>query len=102
MTPRLKNALKSGLLAYALTALTLALFASPLLANHFDFGHLHPDDAPTHVHTLSSVFTVGLGGSSLNHIPTSYYFLNVVLSKTQFVNRLMTHPVGSRAPPVAD
>jgi len=102
MTPRLKNAVKSGLLAYALTALTLAIFASPLLANHFDFGHLHPDDAPTHVHTLSSVFTVGLGGSSPTFIPSSNHFIKVVLPKTQFVSKLLTHPVGSRAPPVKD
>lgn len=100
MTPRLKQAVKSGLLAYVFTALVLALFASPLLATHFDFGHLHPDNAPAHVHTLSSIFDVGQVGSSPSFTLVTVFFIGAVFTRALFVDEPPTHPVGSRAPPV--
>ena len=47
----------AGLLVYFVLVLTSSLLASPWVAAGLEFGHLHPDDAPAHVHDISGILT---------------------------------------------
>ena len=55
--PQLRQALKAGLVGYALSLLVVTLFASPIISAHVDVGHSHPQQTAAHIHPLSSFFS---------------------------------------------
>ena len=101
MTRRLREAFKTGLATYVVTTFALALFVSPVVASHADFGHVHPDNNPAHVHSVASVFGSDAAVSGLElrfAVGTSLAVL--VLVTALVTDKPRTSPVGSRAPPV--
>lgn len=60
----LAEGLRLWLTVFTAALLTTALLAAPKLAGEGDFGHVHPEGTPEHVHNLSGVL-----GSALQVTP---------------------------------
>jgi len=61
MMSDLRKALRAGFIAYATCLLAVALFGSPIVAAHADFGHSHPQSAVNHTHSVTSLLAATPG-----------------------------------------
>ena len=101
MSYRLREALRAGMTAHVVTAFTLAFLLSPLLAAHVDFGHVHPDNTPAHVHAVSSFFGLDTATSDVeSNFGWGSSLAVLILATTLFIDRPQISAIGSRAPPV--
>lgn len=97
-----KRALRAGLIAWLVTALTLALFMAPIVATHHDFNHYHPEGTPDHYHSIDST----LGSPVVSDVVVITLLL-IVLGILAFLPELRLLPLVSwpanqaRAPPTA-
>lgn len=96
----LRKALKAGLVAYATCLLAVALFGSPIVAAHADFGHTHPQSAVNHTHSVSSLLaaTPGFVFTLVSSFEIFALATTVVLTHYYF---RVSAAHKSRAPPVA-
>ena len=96
-----RAALKAGVATLVAFVLTTALFVSPLLAAHGDFGHTHPAGTPGHVHALSSVLTPAPTVPTTTVVSPAALSFFFTTSIPSFVFSLHADPAnGIRAPPL--
>ena len=101
MSYRLRNAFQAGLTAHVVTTFALAFLLSPLLAAHIDFGHVHPDNTPAHVHAVTSLFGLTTTPSDIElEFGWGSSLAVLTLVTALYVDKPQLSPVGSRAPPV--
>ena len=101
MKRRLRDALRAGLTAHVVTTFAVAFLLSPLLAAHVDFGHVHPENTPAHVHAVVSLFGLNTAPSDLElNFGWGSSLAVLVLITTLFIDRPRISSVNSRAPPV--
>ncbi len=95
----LRKALKAGLVAYATCLLAVALFGSPIVAAHADFGHTHPQSAVNHNHSVTSLLA-----ATSSFVFTLVYSFQVFTLAATFVLVVccaqVSAPHKSRAPPL--
>ena len=98
---RLIQALKAGLVGYALSLLVVTLFASPIISVHVDVGHSHPQHTAAHVHPISSFFSSTLPET---FTPFVFIFVFVTLALSYIPITQQRYPEfdwQSRAPPAS-
>ena len=101
MTRRLRDALRAGLTAHVVTTFALAFLLSPLLAAHTDFGHVHPENMPAHVHAVVSLFGLNTAPSDVElNFGWGSSLTVLVLVTVLLISKPQVSPVNSRAPPI--
>ncbi len=99
MPKRFKQALKAGLVAYAISFLATALFVSPLLAKHVDFGHSHPQNTTAHTHAISDFFSSDAPQSTTRIIVGLSVIALVYTTRSNKKQSFVYSLCKSRAPP---
>lgn len=100
MTRTLQSALKAGLTAYAACLLAVALFASPVISTHADFGHSHPKPVAAHMHALTGVFSSVLTPRLTSLVPGFIFFALYEAPQKTLSLLAPRFPWQSRAPPI--
>ena len=96
-----RAAVEAGATTLVAFFLTTALFVSPLLAAHSDFGHTHPAGTAAHTHPVSSVLGPALATSSTTVTPSLVRYFSPFVSTPQFILSTLSDPANSiRAPPL--
>lgn len=100
MTRRFNQALKAGSVAYAVSLLAIALFLSPIVGSHIDFGHTHAPNTVTHVHAISG-FLTGITTQGISFVYLLLSFIGTVLvARSSARVSIFCRVCKSRAPPV--
>ncbi len=101
LSERGRAAVKAGAATLVAFFLTTALFVSPLLAAHGNFGHTHPAGTPAHTHPVSSVLGPALGVSLTTVAPFLVLYFFASTNTPQFILSTLSDPAnGIRAPPL--
>ena len=101
LSGRQRAAVEAGAATLVAFVLTTALFVSPLLAAHGNFGHTHPAGTPAHTHPISSVLGPALGVSPTTVTPSLLLYFFASVNTPQFVLSTLSDPAnGIRAPPL--
>ncbi len=96
-----RAAVRAGATTLVAFFLTTALFVSPLLAAHTDFGHTHPAGTPGHTHALSSVLGPALEAPTTAVASPSALSFFFTVSTPPLVFGFHANPAnGIRAPPL--
>ena len=100
MTLKLRRALKAGTVSYAVALLAVALFATPIVGTHLDFGHTHPQNSAAHTHAISDFFSA-TSAAIISFAVLSFIVLSILFLSLHKPDRLaLLSTLRSRAPPV--
>ena len=100
VTLKLRRAVKAGAVSYAVALLTIALFATPIVGTHLDFGHTHPQNSLAHTHAISDFFSA-TSTTTVSFAVLSFVVLGIICLNFEKPNHLtLLSTQRSRAPPV--
>ena len=100
MTRRFRQALRAGTVAYAVSLLAIALFVSPIVGSHLDFGHTHAQNTAAHVHAISDFFTSSTPQSVNLFVLSSSIIVCIGVVGSSVKSLALVSTRQSRAPPI--
>jgi len=100
MTRAFQQALRAGVIAYAISLLAIALFVSPIVGTHLDFGHTHAQNTVAHAHAISDFYTSSIPLTQSFVVLSLVILASLSIARSSVCGQFVFSTRQSRAPPV--